>query len=63
MEIKNIVSLSHPGILTIVEVFEGNLNFYIIMEYLEGNSLDHHIKKGDLSFKSIMVILKVSNCN
>jgi serine/threonine protein kinase len=45
MEIKNMVSLVHPGVLQVYEVFEGSANYYIVMEFLAGKSLDWHMKE------------------
>lgn len=43
-ESKLIHSLSHPGIVKILDCFEGNNTFYYVMEYVEGGSLNDYIE-------------------
>lgn len=43
-ESKLIHSLSHPGIVKILDSFEDNNTFYYVMEYVEGGSLNDYIE-------------------
>lgn len=43
-ESKLIHSLSHPGIVKILDCFEDNNTFYYVMEYVEGGSLNDYIE-------------------
>ena len=43
-ESKLIHSLSHPGIVKVLDCFEGNNTFYYVMEYIEGGSLNDYIE-------------------
>lgn len=48
-EAKNLVKMNHPGIVNVFEVIETNNTVYIVMEYLDGGSLDDYISsKGRL---------------
>lgn len=49
-EAKNLVKMNHPGIVNVFEVIETNNTVYIVMEYLDGGSLDDYItSKGRLT--------------
>lgn len=41
-------SLSHPNIVEMYDVGEDNGNFYIVMEYIDGQTLKQLIKKEDI---------------
>lgn len=43
-ESRLIHSLSHPGIVKVLDCFEGNNTFYYVMEYIEGGSLNDYIE-------------------
>lgn len=43
-ESRMIHSLSHPGIVKVLDCFEGNNTFYYVMEYVEGGSLNDYIE-------------------
>ena len=60
-EARNLASLQHPNIVNVFEVIEANNTVYIVMEYINGGSLDEHIQsKGSLpEEESINSILKV----
>ena len=60
-EARNLASLHHPNIVNVFEVIEANNTVYIVMEYINGGSLDEHIQsKGSLSEdESINNILKI----
>lgn len=47
-EARSLSKLEHPGIVRVVDLFEGNNTAYYVMEYLDGGSLDKLIsdKKG-----------------
>jgi formylglycine-generating enzyme required for sulfatase activity/predicted Ser/Thr protein kinase len=44
-EANNVSKLSHPNIVKVLEVFEANNTAYIVMEYVDGVSLQEHVKK------------------
>lgn len=44
-EARNLASLHHPNIVNVFEVIEANNTVYIVMEYINGGSLDDHILK------------------
>ena len=49
-EARNLASLHHPNIVNVFEVIETNNTVYIVMEYINGGSLDEHINQaGHLS--------------
>ena len=49
-EARNLARLSHPGIVNVFEVIETNNTVYIVMEYIDGGSLDEYISsKGRLT--------------
>ena len=43
-ESRLIHSLSHPGIVKVLDCFEGNNTFYYVMEYIESGSLNDYIE-------------------
>lgn len=45
-EAKLASALRHPGIVHIYEIGEWEGHHYIVMEYVEGETLSSHIKKG-----------------
>ena len=45
MEIEHMQSLNHPSIIGLHELYEGENTFYIILEYLQGKSLNEMIQK------------------
>lgn len=49
-EAKNLARMHHPGIVNVFEVIETNNTIYIVMEYMDGGSLDEYIRqKGRLT--------------
>ena len=49
-EARSLSKLEHPGIVRVVDLFEGNNTTYYVMEYLDGGNLDKLISdKGGLS--------------
>lgn len=44
-EIELLRTLSHPGIVNLHEVYESSGHIYLVMEYLKGGNLLHHLKK------------------
>ena len=50
MEIEHMRKLNHPSIIGLHELYEGENTFYIILEYLQGKSLNeiiHQQRVGD----------------
>ncbi|MBO7112420.1 MAG: Ig-like domain-containing protein [Bacteroidaceae bacterium] len=60
-EARNLAGLHHDNIVNVFEVIEANNTVYIIMEYINGGSLDEHIaQSGKLSEQeSVNSILKL----
>ena len=49
-EARNLAGLHHPNIVNVFEVIETNNTVYIVMEYINGGTLDEHIaQSGKLS--------------
>lgn len=60
LEAKNLAKCQHPNIVNIYDLGGENDVPYLIMEYIEGKSLDDFIKeKGKLSFKEILEISEI----
>ncbi|MCL5028818.1 MAG: protein kinase [Bacteroidetes bacterium] len=58
-EAKNQAKLTHPNIVPVYGFTEDNHTFGIVMEYVEGETLEHLIKrKGHLSSNESLLILK-----
>ena len=58
-EISILSKLSHPSIMRIFEIFEDNLNIYIVSEYCKGGELfDIITEKGSFSEKEACIVMK-----
>ena len=58
-EISILSKLSHPSIMQLYEIFEDNLNVYIVSEYCKGGELfDIISQKGSFSEKEACIIMK-----
>ena len=58
-EVTILSKISHPSIMQIYEIFEDNLNVYIISEYCQGGELFEIItQKGYLSEREACIIMK-----
>ena len=58
-EARNLASLNHPNIISIIEVFEENSTVYYTMPYLSGGSLQDYVKiKGALSEAEAMKYIR-----
>lgn len=44
-EANNLARMHHPGIVNVFEVVEANNTIYIVMEYVDGYSLDEYIQR------------------
>jgi eukaryotic-like serine/threonine-protein kinase len=53
-EARTISSLNHPHICHLYDVGSQDLTDYLVMEYLEGESLDHRLQKGPLPLKQAL---------
>ncbi len=57
-EAKSAGMLKHPGIVTIYDRAERDGQPYIVMEFVEGQTLDHLIKDSHLTTAQVIAILK-----
>jgi Tol biopolymer transport system component len=53
-EARTISSLNHPHICHLYDVGSQDGTDYLVMEYLEGESLDHRLQKGPLALKQVL---------
>ena len=53
-EAKAAAGLSHPNICTVYEISEGDGQTFLVMEFIEGESLDAKIERGPLSLKEAL---------
>ena len=61
-EAEILSKLSHPNIVRVIEVFEENNTAYMVMDYIEGDSLKDKIKNEKLSIDtSIQYILQIAD--
>lgn len=62
LEIENMQRLSHPNIIQLYEVYEGEQSYYLILEYLEGMTLNDLIRQRGgqgFSMEEIKLIMRV----
>ena len=58
-EARNLARLSHPHIISVIDVFEENDTVYYVMQYLSGGSLQEYVKThGVLSEQEAMKYVK-----
>ena len=55
-EAQTISSLSHPNVCTLYDVAEHDGNAYLVMEYLEGDTLDTVLARGPLPIADVLRI-------
>src|SRR5215831_3827180 len=55
-EAKTISQLNHPNICTLYDVGHDGSTDYLVMEFLEGESLAERLKRGPLPLKEIIAI-------
>jgi serine/threonine protein kinase len=55
-EAKAAAALHHPNIATVFEINEDDGNPFIVMEYIEGHTLDYHVKKGPFNLQEAISI-------
>ena len=56
LEARAISSLNHPNICAVYDVGEQNGTPYLVMEYLEGETLARHLQKGALPMRDALTI-------
>ena len=57
-EAENLGHLNHPNIVKVLEVFDENNTTYYAMEYIDGESLDDHIKQcGHLDDEEVRTVM------
>jgi serine/threonine protein kinase len=60
-EAKAAAALNHPNIATVYEINEHEGTPLIVMEYVEGQTLNHHIDKGPFKLQdAILVAIQVA---
>ncbi|CAK81965.1 unnamed protein product (macronuclear) [Paramecium tetraurelia] len=57
-EIRILRQINHKGLLKLYEIFEGELNIYIVTELLEGGPIKQYIINQDLTEQDMMKIMK-----
>lgn len=55
-EAKAISSLNHPNICTLHDIGNDNNTDYLVMEYLEGETLSDHLAKGPMQYEEVLQI-------
>ena len=53
-EAKTISQLNHPNICTLYDVGQENSTDYLVMEFLEGESLAERLRRGPLPLKEVI---------
>lgn len=54
--------IKHPIFVKLVDIFEGEKSYYLIMTYLKGDSLNSYVKKNTINinqFKEIAYVLMI----
>ena len=45
-EAKTLIELNHPGVVKVVDIFEENATSYIVMDFIEGETIQHMVDRG-----------------
>lgn len=45
-EAKTLIDLNHPGVVKVVDIFEENGTSYIVMDFIEGETIQHMVERG-----------------
>jgi serine/threonine protein kinase len=53
-EARTISSLNHPHICHLYDIGSQDGTDYLVMEYLDGEALDHHLQRGALPMKQVL---------
>ena len=53
-EAKTISALTHPNICALYDVGQQDGTDYLVMEYLEGQTLDERLQRGPLKFQELL---------
>lgn len=57
-EAKALEQLEHPNVVKLYDFFEENGEYYLVMEFVEGNSLAEHLKEAPLAEKQALEYFK-----
>lgn len=58
LNLSKISKLNHPGIVHVQESFDANGTSYLVMEYLEGGTLDAHVPVSGLSERKAIPLVR-----
>src|SRR5262249_44733205 len=53
-EMQTVVALKHPHICALYDVFQEGADGYLIGEYVEGETLADHLKRGPMDIEDVM---------
>src|SRR4030095_8182529 len=61
-EAKSVSALNHPNILTVYEIGQAASNHFIASEYIEGETLLHHLSNARMTLNEVLDIgIQVTN--
>lgn len=57
-EARNLAKMKHPNIVKVTDFIEANGTYYYVMDYIEGDNLNHYIEQHKLSEEEAISIIK-----
>ncbi|MBQ0047019.1 MAG: protein kinase [Prevotellaceae bacterium] len=61
-EAENLARMNHPNIIRVIDFIEANNTFYYVMEYIEGEDMNHYLKSHKLSeADAVAIVIDVAN--